>query len=151
MGIVAIVGRPNVGKSSLFNRLIGKKTAIVDDLPGVTRDRLYGEVSYEGKSFYVVDTGGIMASVDGPFTDMVQRQVEVAVKESDLVVFVLDGRDGVTPIDRQISDLLRKVEPSQSFGQETAFEADGHGALERKEVRQKKHENDSIFEIMVLF
>lgn len=108
MGIVAIVGRPNVGKSSLFNRLIGKKTAIVDDLPGVTRDRLYGEVSYEGKAFYVVDTGGIMANVDGPFTDMVQRQVEVAVKESDLVVFVLDGRDGVTPIDRQIADLLRK-------------------------------------------
>ena len=76
MGIVTIIGRPNVGKSSLFNRLLGKRSAIVDDFPGVTRDRLYGEVTHEERNFYIVDTGGIMAGVDGPFSDLVKKQVD---------------------------------------------------------------------------
>ena len=92
MGIVTIIGRPNVGKSSLFNRLLGKRTAIVDDFPGVTRDRLYGEVTHEERNFYIVDTGGIMAGVDGPFSDLVKKQVDLAMNESNLLLFVIDGR-----------------------------------------------------------
>ncbi len=108
MGIVTIIGRPNVGKSSLFNRLLGKRSAIVDDFPGVTRDRLYGEVTYEERNFYIVDTGGIMAGVDGPFSDLVKKQVDLAMNESNLLIFVIDGREGITPMDEEIATLLRK-------------------------------------------
>lgn len=108
MAIVTLVGRPNVGKSSLFNRIIGKKVAIVDDVPGVTRDRLYGVAEYGGKRFFVVDTGGLMASENLPLRDLVERQVSVAVAESDVVLFVVDGREPLTPIDFEIAQLLRK-------------------------------------------
>lgn len=111
MGIVAIVGRPNVGKSSIFNRLVGRRAAIVDDFPGVTRDRLYGEVAWDNHQFYVVDTGGIMGENDEAFPQIVTRietQVEHALGESDAVVFVLDGRDGVTSMDEEIAQMLRK-------------------------------------------
>ena len=108
MGIVTIIGRPNVGKSSLFNRLLGKRSAIVDDFPGVTRDRLYGEVTHEERNFYIVDTGGIMAGVDGPFADLVKKQVDLAMNESNLLIFVIDGREGITPMDEEIATLLRK-------------------------------------------
>ena len=110
MGIVTIIGRPNVGKSSLFNRLLGKRSAIVDDFPGVTRDRLYGEVTHEERNFYIVDTGGIMAGVDGPFSDLVKKQVDLAMNESNLLLFVIDGREGITPMDEEIATLLRKPE-----------------------------------------
>lgn len=108
MAIVTLVGRPNVGKSSLFNRIIGKKVAIVDDVPGVTRDRLYGVAEYGGKRFFVVDTGGLMASENLLLRDLVERQVSVAVAESDVVLFVVDGREPLTPIDFEIAQLLRK-------------------------------------------
>ncbi|MDR1651204.1 MAG: ribosome biogenesis GTPase Der [Synergistaceae bacterium] len=111
MGIVAIVGRPNVGKSSIFNRLLGRREAIVDDFPGVTRDRLYGEISWDGRRFYIVDTGGIMGEIQGghaEIMDKMERQVRHAIGESDGVIFVLDGKDGVTPMDSEIASMLRK-------------------------------------------
>jgi GTP-binding protein len=111
MGIIAIVGRPNVGKSSIFNRLLGRRESIVDDFPGVTRDRLYGEMSWDGHNFYIVDTGGIMGENDEAFPEIVgriEKQVAHAIGESDGVVFVIDGRDGVTVMDEEIADMLRK-------------------------------------------
>ena len=106
-----MIGRPNVGKSSIFNRLLGRREAIVDDFPGVTRDRLYGEMMWDGKRFYIVDTGGIMGETrDGraAIMDMMALQVKQAISESDGVVFVIDGRDGVTPMDEEIASMLRK-------------------------------------------
>ncbi|MDR1132613.1 MAG: ribosome biogenesis GTPase Der [Synergistaceae bacterium] len=111
MGIIAVIGRPNVGKSSLFNRLLGRREAIVDDFPGVTRDRLYGEMTWDGKRFYIVDTGGIMGDTqDGraEIMDLMALQVKQAISESDGAVFVIDGRDGVTPMDEEIALMLRK-------------------------------------------
>jgi len=108
MSIVALIGRPNVGKSSLFNRILGQRAAIVDDQPGVTRDRLYGEAEWLGKKFYVVDTGGIMSATEHPFMDLIAQQVDLALEESDAVIFVVDGREGVTPVDEDIALKLRK-------------------------------------------
>jgi GTP-binding protein len=111
VGIIAIVGRPNVGKSSLFNRLLGRREAIVDDFPGVTRDRLYGEMVWGGKRFYIVDTGGIMGDTADGSADIMNKmaiQVKHAIRESDGVIFVLDGRDGVVPMDAEIASLLRR-------------------------------------------
>lgn len=111
MGIIAIVGRPNVGKSSIYNRLLGRRESIVDDVPGVTRDRLYGEMTWNGRDFYIVDTGGIMGDRDGDFpeiVDRIEKQVKLAVDESDGVVLVLDGHEGVTGMDEEIAQFLRK-------------------------------------------
>ncbi|MDO4988088.1 MAG: ribosome biogenesis GTPase Der [Synergistes sp.] len=108
MAIITIVGRPNVGKSSLFNRILGKRAAIVDDQPGVTRDRLYGEVEWAGKNFYVVDTGGIMSATEHPFMDLIEKQVDLAIDESSAIIFVIDGRTGVTPTDEDIAQKLRR-------------------------------------------
>ncbi len=107
-GIAAIIGRPNAGKSSLFNRLTGKRDAIVDDMPGVTRDRLYGECEHRGKNFYVIDTGGIFGE-DTEFSRGIKNHVDEAVKECDLIIFMLDGRDGVTSSDEEIADFIRKA------------------------------------------
>ena len=108
MAIVAIVGRPNVGKSSIFNRILGQRSAIVDDQPGVTRDRLYGETEWANKKFYIVDTGGIMSAVDHPFMDLIAKQVDLALAESSAGIFVVAGRDGVTTMDEEIALKLRK-------------------------------------------
>ena len=108
MAIVAIVGRPNVGKSSIFNRILGKRAAIVDDQPGVTRDRLYGETEWGGKKFYIVDTGGIMSETEHPFMNLIEKQVDLALDESSAVIFVVDGRTGVTPTDEEIAHKLRR-------------------------------------------
>ncbi len=107
-GIVAIIGRPNAGKSSLFNRLTDSKDAIVDDMPGVTRDRLYGEVEYRGRNFYVIDTGGIFGE-DTAFSTGIKAHVDEAVKESDVIIFLVDGHDGVTSSDEEIADFIRKA------------------------------------------
>jgi GTP-binding protein len=111
MGIIAIVGRPNVGKSSIFNRLLGRRESIVDDFPGVTRDRLYGEMTWDGRRFYIVDTGGIMGETEGATPDierMMELQVKHALAESDGVVLVLDGHEGVTVMDGEIAGVLRR-------------------------------------------
>jgi len=107
--IVAIVGRPNVGKSSLFNRLVGRRRALVRDVPGVTRDRLYGPVAFERWQATAVDTGGLDPSSTEPLVEGVRRQVLAAVEEADLVLHVVDGRAGVTALDEEIARLLRRT------------------------------------------
>ncbi len=107
--VVALVGRPNVGKSTLFNRLIGERLAIVEDVPGTTRDRLYGESDWNGVPFVVVDTGGL---ADDPTDDMVQSiraQAEVAIQEADVIVLLVDGVAGLTGADEDVAELLRKT------------------------------------------
>jgi GTP-binding protein len=106
--VIAIVGRPNVGKSSLFNRLVGRRRAIVRDVPGVTRDRLYGRVEFERWQATVIDTGGFDPSSEEPLIEGVRRQVMAAVDEADLVLFIVDARDGVTGLDEEIARILRR-------------------------------------------
>ncbi|MDY2647564.1 ribosome biogenesis GTPase Der [Pyramidobacter sp. SM-530-WT-4B] len=107
MAIVSIVGRPNVGKSSLFNRIIGERRAIVDDMPGVTRDRLYGCVQWKDKSFYVVDTGGLLLKDKDPIMEGMKDQIFQAIEESDVVIFLVDGSQGVTWMDEDVAQVLR--------------------------------------------
>ena len=104
---VALVGRPNVGKSTLFNKIVGKKIAIIEDLPGVTRDRIYQEATYNNKKFYLIDTGGIDAS-KMKFNDEIKMQAEIAIKDADIVLFIVDGKEGLTSNDLIVRDLLRK-------------------------------------------
>jgi GTP-binding protein len=105
---VAIVGRPNVGKSTLFNRLTGKKLALVDDRPGVTRDRREGEGSLGGLPFRLVDTAGLEDADDGSLTDRMKQQTKIAIAEADVVLFLMDAREGVTISDRDVAALLRR-------------------------------------------
>ena len=105
--LVLIVGRPNVGKSTLFNRLVGKRDAIVDDISGVTRDRIYGEADWSGKKFRVMDTGGYVPESEDVFEIAIREQVEIAINEADSILFVVDVRDGIIPIDKEIMILLR--------------------------------------------
>jgi len=108
---VAVIGRPNVGKSTLVNRIIGARKAIVDDMPGVTRDRSYYEAEWQGRNFILVDTGGVMPDAEKdehPFADLINMQVEVALAEADLVVFLVDGQAGITPVDEDIAEQLRR-------------------------------------------
>ena len=107
--IVAVVGRPNVGKSTLFNRLVGRRQALVRDVPGVTRDRLYGPVVFERWQATAVDTGGFDPGSDEPLVEAVRRQVMIAVEEADVVVFVVDARDGTTALDLEIARILRRA------------------------------------------
>lgn len=106
--VIAIVGRPNVGKSTLFNRLIGRRVAIVEDVPGVTRDRLYGEGEWLGRLFMVIDTGGILFGEDDPLVEQVRVQAEVAIHEADCVLFLVDAKEGLMPADEEVAELLRK-------------------------------------------
>tara|TARA_Y100000768_G_C23964401_1_gene677129 strand:+ start:680 stop:1981 length:1302 start_codon:yes stop_codon:yes gene_type:complete len=107
-GIVAIVGRPNVGKSTLFNRLIESKEAIVDEFSGVTRDRHYGKSDWNGVDFSVIDTGGYLPSSDDVFQKEIDKQVMLAVEEADVVLFLVDVKDGLTGVDQSIADMLHK-------------------------------------------
>ncbi len=104
---VCLVGRPNTGKSSLFNRIAKKKISIIEDTPGVTRDRIITNANYDGKDFYLIDTGGLDYS-DGGFNEEIKMQVEVAIEESDVIVFVVDGKEGLTSNDLLIRDLLKR-------------------------------------------
>jgi GTP-binding protein len=106
--IIAIVGRPNVGKSTLFNRLTRKRDALVDDIPGVTRDRLYATLEWNGKSFVLVDTGGFDSLGEGKLSIEVTRQVEIAIEEADLVILLFDGKAGLTPGDEELYLLLKR-------------------------------------------
>lgn len=115
--IIALVGRPNVGKSALFNRLVGEPVAIVDDLPGTTRDRLFGQAEWVGVPFDVIDTGGIDPSTGGKeplsigsadYIQQIRVQAEVAIQEADIVIFVVDAASGVTPADHEVARILRR-------------------------------------------
>lgn len=107
MNTVSLIGRPNTGKSSLFNRLIGEKKSIIMDEAGITRDRIYGKVTYKNKTFHLIDTGGIDLS-DEPFTDRIKIQAEMAIEESDCIVFVVDGLTDITENDRVIANILKR-------------------------------------------
>ena len=106
---VVIVGRPNVGKSALFNRIIGSRDAIVDDQPGVTRDSKYRITDWNGKSFNLVDTGGFFGPDDDPFNEDIQNQIDIAAREAALLLLVFDGKSGPTPADFEVVDLLRRL------------------------------------------
>lgn len=106
---VALVGRPNVGKSTLFNKIVGKQVSIIEDMPGVTRDRIYQEATYNRKKFYLVDTGGIDAS-KMDFNAEIKMQAEIAISEADVVVFIVDGKEGLTANDLIVRDILRKTD-----------------------------------------
>lgn len=117
--VVALVGRPNVGKSTLFNRLAGERLAIVDDTPGTTRDRIFAESEWNGIQFDIVDTGGIDPAHGGKtplsigsaeFIDQIRVQAQVAIRDADAVLFLTDGGDGVTPADREVADILRRYQ-----------------------------------------
>ena len=107
--IVAIVGRPNVGKSTFFNRLIQRREAIVDSVSGVTRDRNYGKSEWNGKEFSVIDTGGYIKGSDDIFEGEIRKQVELAIDEADAIIFLVDVEEGITPMDSEVAKLLRKV------------------------------------------
>ncbi len=106
--VVALVGRPNVGKSTLFNKIVGKRLAIIEDTPGVTRDRLYSDATYQNYQFRLIDTGGIDLE-NAAFNDEIRIQAEIAMEEADVIVFVVDGKEGLTQNDYAIRDLLRKT------------------------------------------
>src|SRR3989449_9199494 len=109
MFTVAIIGRPNVGKSTLFNRVLGRRQAIVKDFPGVTRDRHYVECEYRGRRFQLVDTGGLVPSTDEQMFRLIREQSRRAIADADALIFLMDGREGLTPMDREIASLLRGV------------------------------------------
>lgn len=108
-GIIAIVGRPNVGKSTLFNRLIEEKQAIIDSKSGVTRDRNYGEGVWNGREFTVIDTGGVTIKSDDAFEDEIRKQVVLAMNEADVIIFMVDVKTGITDLDSNVADMLRRA------------------------------------------
>ncbi|MGB4770601.1 MAG: GTPase, partial [Chitinophagaceae bacterium] len=107
---VAIVGRPNVGKSTFFNRLLEQRKAIVEDTPGVTRDRQYGIAEWIGKSFNVIDTGGFVSGSDDVFEREIRKQVMIAVEEANAIVFMVDASTGITDLDESMADVLRRTD-----------------------------------------
>jgi GTPase len=106
---MAVVGRPNVGKSTFFNRVVGRRQAIVEDVPGVTRDRNFARGEWAGHEFYVIDTGGLDVETREPLAVAIRRQVEAALAEADVIAFLVDGKAGVQPLDHRIADLLRRT------------------------------------------
>src|ERR1700733_14661243 len=107
--VVAIVGRPNVGKSTFFNRCVGARHAIVDDAPGVTRDRIYRETDWAGHELVLIDTGGIIANSKDDISSQIYDQVALAMDEADAVVFVVDGKNGLSGADHEVANLLRRI------------------------------------------
>ena len=109
MSLVAIVGRPNVGKSTLFNRLVGQRKAIVDATAGTTRDRHYGKTDWNGREFSVIDTGGYSVNSDDIFEDDIRRQVMLAIEEADVILFLVEVNTGITDLDQMMADILRRT------------------------------------------
>ncbi len=107
--ILAIVGRPNVGKSTFFNRIIGERRAIVEDIPGVTRDRIYAEAEWNGKEFAVIDTGGIEVKTDDTILAQMRDQAVIAMDMADVIIFMVDGKEGLTTADREVASMLRRT------------------------------------------
>jgi GTP-binding protein len=110
--VVAVVGRPNVGKSTFFNRVVGGRVAIVDDRPGVTRDRNFAKADWAGRQFFLVDTGGIIEGSDEPLDRSIREQAYAAVQEADVILFLVDGKAGLHPLDERLAEILRKSGPS---------------------------------------
>ena len=108
--IVAIVGRPNVGKSTLFNRLIGGRRAIVKEVSGVTRDRHYGKSEWNGRKFSVIDTGGYVSGSEDIFEEEIRRQVKIAIEEATCIIFVVDTETGITDLDQAVANVLRQAD-----------------------------------------
>ena len=108
LGNVAIVGRPNVGKSTLFNRIVGERISITDDKAGVTRDRIYAKGEWLGNTFNLIDTGGIDIT-DAPFLEEIRAQAEIAIQEAEVIIFVVDIRTGVTDTDLFVARILQKT------------------------------------------
>ncbi|HSR12354.1 MAG TPA: ribosome biogenesis GTPase Der, partial [Thermodesulfobacteriota bacterium] len=106
---IAIVGRPNVGKSTFFNRLAGGRRALVEDEPGVTRDRNYAEAAYQDRPFFLIDTGGFEPASQDRIQQQIREQVEVAIEEADIIVFLMDGKEGLNPTDLDVAGYLRKI------------------------------------------
>lgn len=107
--ILAVVGRPNVGKSTFFNRIVGERIAIVEDVPGVTRDRIYAETEWCGKEFAIIDTGGIEASTDDPILSQMRDQAVMAMDMADMILFMVDGKEGITTADEEVATMLRRT------------------------------------------
>jgi GTP-binding protein len=129
--LIAIVGRPNVGKSTLFNRLIRARRAIVEDIPGTTRDRLYGEVEFKDRTFSVIDTGGLETDASEGYSALVKEQVETAIEEADALLFIVDATAGVTAADTDIADVLRRsTKPVVLLANKVDNEARGETAVE---------------------
>ncbi len=126
MATLAIVGRPNVGKSTLFNRLVGQKLALVDDRPGVTRDRREGDANLGGLTFRVIDTAGLEETEPGSLPERMRRQTEAAIEEADLVLFLVDARSGILPDDRTFAELVRRADKPVVL---LANKAEGRGGL----------------------
>ena len=103
--VIAIVGRPNVGKSTIFNRIAGERISIVEDTPGVTRDRIYTTSEWLGHEFSLIDTGGIEIS-DAPFMEQIKQQAEIAIDEADVIIFLVSAREGVTDADERVAQIL---------------------------------------------
>ncbi|HPY95196.1 MAG TPA: 50S ribosome-binding GTPase, partial [Clostridia bacterium] len=106
--LVAIIGRPNVGKSTFFNVIAGQRIAIVEDTPGVTRDRIYADTVWNGREFTLIDTGGIDMESEDVFLTQMRRQAQIAIDTADLICFFIDARQGLTPQDEEIADILRR-------------------------------------------
>ena len=113
--IVAIVGRPNVGKSTLFNRILGRRMAIVEDFPGVTRDRNYADVTRYDKRFTLIDTGGFEPVSNDRLLAQMREQSQMAMEEADIILFLMDGREGLTPADEEVAHMLRQVDKPVLF------------------------------------
>ncbi|MEI6525809.1 MAG: GTPase, partial [Planctomycetota bacterium] len=152
---VAIVGRPNVGKSSIFNWIAGRRLAIVEDFAGVTRDRLRTLIEHEGRHFELIDTGGIGIEDVDNLTDQVEAQIMAAIEESDLLIFVVDSRSGLVPLDAQVADRLRKVNKpvllvaNKTDSQSQDANADefhrlGYGDLLRISATQNRNKGDLL-------
>src|SRR5579872_122259 len=126
--LVAIVGRPNVGKSTFFNRMIGERVAIVEDMPGTTRDRLYGDTDWNGRAFTLIDTGGLELSTEIPVGQVgltgqpgdimkhVMAQAQLAIEEADVIVFMVDARSGITAADEEVAEVLRLTQKPVILG-----------------------------------
>ena len=109
MPIVAVVGRPNVGKSTFFNKVVGRRVSIVEDTPGVTRDRIYAEAEWRGKFFALIDTGGIEPDSTDVILSQMRNQAEIAMETADVILFMVDGKDGLTASDREVGSMLMKT------------------------------------------